>query len=264
VPRQNWKYYDTKDGNILFDLKTVPKVIIKEISYNDIDIVQLSYRPKTYRLLNRGNQWMMLDTYTNKEIKEMYSSYDMAYGDVIISGFGFGILACWLASKPEVTSVTVLEMSKDVYDIFLMNNKLPDKVNVIITDASEYKTDKHFDCLFLDHYEHNSTDWVFKDVKKIVNNLPNHKVLWFWSLEAKYTEVMFNITNDELMKTILWEQYIDFYVKYDEFKNNILNIKTLPELSRDKFNDYIYTYCDRLGYSTEVELINSPIKLEIL
>ena len=235
----------------MFDLKTVPQVVIEKISYNDIDIIQDSHRPKTYRLLNRGNQWMMLDMYTNKEIKELYSSYDMAYGDVLISGFGFGVLACWLASKPEVTSVTVLEMSKDVYDIFLMNNRLPDKINIIIADACEYKTDKHFDCLFLDHYEKNSTDWVFRNVRKIAKNLPNHDILWFWSLEEKYAEVMFDIPKDELIKTVLWHNYVDFYVKYNEFKN-ILDIKTLPELSRDKFNDYIYTYCDRLGYSTKL------------
>jgi len=239
-------------GYILFDLKKVPEVVIKNISYKDIDIVQLPHRPKTHVLLNKGCRWMVLDRYTNKEIKELYSSYDMAYGDVVITGFGFGVLACWLASKPEVTSVTVLEISKDVYDIFLMNNKLPDKVNVIITDASEYKTDKHFDCLFLDHYEENSIDWVFKDVKKIAKNLPNHKVLWFWSLEEKYAEVMFNIKRDQLIETFLLHNYLDFYVKYSEFKNDILKIKTLPELSSDKFNDYIYTYCDRLGYSTKL------------
>ena len=236
----------------MFDLETVPKVVIKEISHNDIDILKDSDRPNTYRLFNRGNQWMMLDGYTNKQIKEFYSSYDMAYGNVVISGFGFGILACWLASKPGVTSVTVLEISQDVYDTFLMNNKLPDKVNVIITDASEYKTDKHFDCLFLDHYEKNITDWVFKDIKKIVKNLPNHDLLWFWSLEEKYAEVMFGIKQQELTKTILWEFYFDFYAKYDDFKNNVLNIKTLPSLNRDKFNNYIYTYFDRLGYSTSL------------
>ena len=236
----------------MFDLKTVPQVVIKELTYNDIDIVKTLNRPDTYRLLNRGLQWMVLDRYTNKEIKEMYSLYDMAYGDVIITGLGFGVLACWLASKPEVTSVTVLEFSKDIYDIFLINNKLPDKVKVIITDASEYKTNKNFDCLLLDHYEFNTTNWIFKDVKKIVNNLPNHKLLWVWSFEKIYAEVMFNINHEELTTTFLWTHYINFYAKYDEFKNNILNIKTLPKLNKDKFNTYVYTFFDRLGYSTEV------------
>jgi hypothetical protein len=234
----------------VFDLRTVPQVVIKEITYKDVDIVKDLNRPNTYRLFNKGLQWNLLDRYTNKQIKEMYSSYDMAYGDVIISGFGFGILACWLASKPEVTSVTVLEVSQDVYDVFLMNNELPDKVSVIITDASEYKTDKHFDCLFLDHYEKNEFDWVVRDIKKIINNLPNHDVFWFWSLEERYADVMFGISQGELFTTMLWDCYIDFYIKYDEFKNNFLNVKTLPNLSKDRLNEYIYTYSDRLGYST--------------
>lgn len=236
----------------MFDLKTVPQVIIKEINYKDIEIVKELDRPQTYKLFNKGIQWMYLDRYTNKEIKEFYSQYDMAHGDVLISGFGFGILTCWLASKPEVNSVTVLEVSKDIYDIFLINNKLPDKVNVIITDASEYKTDKHFDCLFLDHYETNTNEWVFKDIKNIINNIPNHDLLWFWSLEEKYAEVMFNIKKEELVKTILWECYIDFHAGYDDFKNTFLNIKTLPNLNRDKFNEYMYIYSDRLGYSTSL------------
>jgi hypothetical protein len=236
----------------LFNLETVPEVLIKEISYNDIDIVKEPNRPNSYRLYNKGLQWMILDKYTNKEIKEMYSSYDLAYGDVVISGFGFGVLACWIASKPEVTSVTVLEMSQDVYDIFLMNNRLPDKVNVIITDASEYKTDKHFDCLFLDHYEKNTSDWIFRDVQKIVKNMPNHDVFWFWSLEERYAKAMFNISQEQLLQTFLWDFCVDFYAQYNEFKNSFLNIKTLPDLDKDKFNEYMYTYSDRLGYSISI------------
>ncbi len=248
----------------MFDLKTVPKVVVKEISYKDIDISLSPHRPRTYNLFNKGIQWMAYDQYTNKQIKELYSSYDLAYGDVIVSGLGFGILACWLASKPEVTSVTVLEMSQSVYDIFLMNNKLPDKVKVIITDASEYKTDRKFDCLFLDHYEGNTIEWVFKDMQKIVNNLPNHKIFWFWSLEEKYVEFMFGINHKTLDQTLLWESYIDFYSKYSEFKNIFLTIKTFPDFDRNKLNEYIYTYYDRLGYSTSLSPIDSPTKLEIV
>ncbi len=47
----------------MFDLKTVPRVVVKKISYKDIDIIQDAHRPKTYRLLNRGNQWMMFDNF---------------------------------------------------------------------------------------------------------------------------------------------------------------------------------------------------------
>jgi len=233
----------------MFNLENIPKIVVKEFSYKDIDIVLSKNMPKNYILYNKGTQWMAYDQYTNKEIKEMYSSYDMAYGDVLITGFGFGILACWLASKPEVKSVTVLEISQDIYDIFIMSNKLPDKVNVIIDDASTYKTDKHYDCVLLDHYEHQLTDWVYRDMKRIADNIPNHDLLWAWSLEPKYVETMFKIDKSLLDGNHLWFNYIDFHSRYQIFKNDIIPIKTFPDITKEKFNEYIYTYFDRIGYS---------------
>jgi hypothetical protein len=236
----------------MFDIGTFPKVNIKEVEYNDISIKLLPNRPKTYALFNKGARWCFYDAYTNHELKEMYSSYDLAHGKVLISGFGFGLLASWLASKPEVESVTVIEYSKDIYDVFLQNNTLPEKVKVIICDASEYKTDEFFDCILLDHYEQETTDWVFKDIKKISKNVPNHNLIWAWSLEEKYVQTVFNISSFDLSKTLLWEQYFDFYSRYEHFKKNVLSIPTLPKFKKNKLNEYILTYFDRIGYSTEL------------
>ena len=59
-------------GN-MFDLNTVPKINIQEISYKDIDISTTKtgphFDPYRYYLYNKGSRWMMLDTYKNKEIK---------------------------------------------------------------------------------------------------------------------------------------------------------------------------------------------------
>ncbi len=192
---------------------------------------------------------MTYDQYTNIQVKDLYALYDLAYGDVLITGFGFGTLACWLASKPEVKSVTVLEISKSIYDIFLMSNKLPDKVKVIITDASTYKTDKHFDCLLLDHYEFTLSNWMFRDLKTITNNIPNHNLVWAWSLDTKYIEKYFGYTPYQLSGNLLYLQYIDFYEKYNDFKNNFLMIPTLPNFTKEKFNEYIMVHFDRIGYS---------------
>lgn len=233
----------------MFDLGTVPNIIIKEISYNDIDIVQTKDMPKEFLLYNKGIRWMVLDQYSNKQIKEMYSQYDMAYGDVLITGFGFGVLANWIASKPEVTSVTVLEISKDIYDVYLKNNFLSDKVNVIITDASNYKTDQHYDCLFLDHYEYQLHNWVFRDMEKVAKNIPNHNVFWGWSLEVRFIEAMSDLKNSILEATMLYNNSLNFYDLYEEFRSKKLNIPTLPKLNKSKLNEYVYTYFDRLGYS---------------
>jgi hypothetical protein len=238
----------------MFDLNTVPKIVVQEISYNDIDIALMKigqkYDPYKYYLYNRGNRWMILDTYVNKELKEMYSMYDMARGDVLLTGFGFGVLAAWIASKPEVTSVTVLEISQDIIDIFLINNSMPEKVNVIVTDATAYTTDRHYDCLFLDHYEHTYFNWMFRNVEQIAKNIPNHDVLWFWSLEIRSLEAVTDLTEHIIVNQKIPQGYIDFYPMYEAFKTHIINVPTLPELDKFKFNEYAYTYFDKIGYSS--------------
>jgi len=236
----------------LFDLNTVPKITVKAMSYNEIDIIRDLRMPKTHRLFYKGVRQMVHDQFTNRQIKEFYSQYDMGYGDILITGFGFGILANWLASKPEVKSVTVIELEKDIYDIFLMNNTLHEKVNVIIADASTYKTDKHYDCLFLDHYESNINEWVFRDMRRIVKNIPNHDLFWAWSLEFKIAEVAYSLDAHNLYNAYLHDNYVDFYEKYDYFKGTICGIHTLPDLSQEKINEYVYTYYDKLGYSSSL------------
>lgn len=236
----------------LFNLQTVPKVIVKEMSYNDIDITRDPFRAKTYLLFNKGIRQMVYDQLTNRQVKEFYSQYDMAYGDVLVTGFGFGILANWLASKPEVKSVTVVELEKDIYDMYLLNNTLDKKVSVVIADASTYRTDNKYDCLFLDHYESNIKEWVFRDMRRIVKNIPNHSLFWVWSLEFKFAETAYNLNANALDNNLLRDNYVDFYERYDYFKGSICGIPTLPNLTKDKINEYVYTYCDCIGYSTSL------------
>ncbi len=235
----------------MFNLQSVPSVNIKLGNYGDIDIINPSLtNTHTIWLLNKGIRWMMLNTHTNREIKEFYASYDLAYGDVIISGLGFGILSSWLASKPEVKSVKVIEISKDIVDIYLQNNTLPEKVSIEVADISAYKTSQKYDCLFLDHYETQHTDWVFKDIKNIVKNIPNHDVFWFWSLEEHYTRSCYGLEQEQLNGTFLYFNTFDFFTKWEEFKTEILPVNTLPSISSTQINNYIYTYYDRIGYGS--------------
>jgi alpha-galactosidase len=131
-----------------FDKNTVPPVTIKEGKYGDVEIIKNGYH---YFLNHNGIGWHQYNTKNMREYCEQWSSYDLAYGDVLISGFGFGQLATWLSAKPEVTSVTCIEVSQDVVNAFLTNNSIPDNVEVIISDIYEYKTDKHYDCIILNH-----------------------------------------------------------------------------------------------------------------
>lgn len=190
---------------------------------------------------------MTLDLNSNKQIKEFYSQYDMAYGDVLLTGFGFGILSSWLASKPNVNSVTVVEISEDIVQVFLKNNNISEKIKIIISDASSYKDEKHYDCLFLDHYETQNDFWFFRDVKRVANNIPNHDLFWAWSMEEKmlnnfYKYEKFDI-EDVLSKD---EKYINSL--YHNFKESVLGIKTMPNLNYDSLIQYFRAYYDRIEY----------------
>jgi spermidine synthase len=147
-----------------YNIKTVPFFTVKEKSFGSVDIID---HGSHFALYNNGDVWMSYEKGGDTEIRQMYSSYDLAYGDVLISGLGFGILALWLCSKPEVDSVTVVEISEDVIKLFKESNECPKKLTIINDNMVEYNTDKKYDVLLLDHYERQSFDWRIKDINRI-------------------------------------------------------------------------------------------------
>lgn len=231
----------------MFDINTVPSFIIKEQSYKDIEIMKLN--ADSYILYNNGLQWMTLNCHNNKQIKEMYSLYDLAYGDVILSGLGFGILPLWIANKPGINTVTVYEISQDLIDIFLNNNECPSNLIIKNENINTVKTDKKYDCILLDHYELQHFDWRMNNMRDIVKNIPNHTVFWSWSIEDIHARVSYNLTQEQLFKSHLFFHIVDFSTKWPNFKDNVLKISSLPNLSDRKINEYIYTYYDCIGYS---------------
>ena len=100
--------------NELKELGYVPP-IIKSYDKNGIN-VWLDKRRKIYNVpfwqfTMDGVQWMVLDE-RHGSASQFYSHYKLAKGHVICTGLGFGTREQWLASKPEVTKITVLESSK--------------------------------------------------------------------------------------------------------------------------------------------------------
>jgi len=185
-------------------------------------------------------------TYSNNDvvIKQLYSSYDLAYGDVLVSGLGFGILALWLCSKPEVNSVTVIEISEDIIRLFKNSNYIPDKLNVINYDMINYNTDKKYDVLLLDHYENQKFDWILEDIKKISSRI-KHTNMWAWPLEEIYLFKMYADENYIFLYDI-FNKYgcnKDFTTRWIYFVDKFFPEETmLKNIHKDKLNYYIYTY----------------------
>lgn len=162
----------------IYSVKT-PKIAPGSYGKSKIEYDHLS---GWYTLSTSGTNWMQTDRDYTHTRNTMFAHFDLAHGDVLITGLGFGIIATAIAEKEEVTSVTVLEISQDVIDAFLANNVPSEKIKIIQADACTYETDIEYDCLLPDHYELQDYEWRIKDMNRIASTIP-HKVFWPWSIE---------------------------------------------------------------------------------
>lgn len=244
-----------------FDKNTVPKFNIVPGVSGDITISNPLEEPNMFYLYKDNKQLMALDTQTNREIKELYSSYDLAYGDVLISGLGFGILSLWAASKPEVKSVKVIEYSQGVIDLFLQCNTLPKNMTIELGDISTYKSNDKYDCILLDHFQDHLPEnkWYLnlENIKTISINVPNHNLIWGWSIEHMFLSKKFEITYEQLFIDPIDLRQFDLYSKWLEFIDKDINVITLPSLSKHKLNEYVYTYFNYIAIKELKNYISS-------
>jgi hypothetical protein len=222
----------------MLDPKTLPDVQIRLGTYGSVEIK----KENRYIYLNHsGETWHQFNIQNQRELHEQWSTYDLAYGDVLISGFGFGHMAQWLANKSEVSSVTVIEISQDVIDAFMESNQLNNKVRIIIGDANTLKLDKHYDCVILDHISNIIKPQDFyKDLCSISKNI-SHDLFWFWSIEMFYLRYFYDIRIRDMYITPIDFEPFDFSTKWEELRN-YLNVPTIPFLSKDKIDSYVNSY----------------------
>lgn len=210
--------------------------------YGDIDIEYFD-DIESYILSQNGVQWIKTDKYFIVSKDLLHSQYDLAYGDVLVTGLGFGIIAKALANKQIVSSVTVLELNRDVIDAYIANNILEPNVKIIQADASTYVTDKKYDCLLPDHYELQPMSWILKDMKTIAKNIPND-VYWPWGIEEMffikvYPKKQINLSSKEFLEKYKEE----IPVKWKEFVvNNLDSQSTLLNLNEEKLFEYLEKY----------------------
>lgn len=106
--------------------------------------------PGIHRRLGRKPSTTVMST-TRMEAKTNWRFVNKASGRVLINGLGLGWVPSALAQKDDVTSVTVVEYSKDV--ISLVAPHLPKKVCVINGDAFTTRPAGVFDYVWHDIWD---------------------------------------------------------------------------------------------------------------
>ena len=188
---------------------------------------------KGYRLTVDGKQWMTYSPIGLTQEKEFASSVDLAYGKCVLSGLGLGILAGMLLNNPKVTSITVYEVSKEVIELNRTCGESFNKIEVIHQSMRDVKNIE-CDCLLLDHYEHESDEYIIDDVSEISYN-NNAKCIWFWRAEPmiEHFKDIGKITN--IQKS------------YDTWAAST-GIRNLTNLTEQQLNYYISQW-DTAGYN---------------
>ena len=160
---KNIKLPDIKLGNWEFKNETYEPyraVICHDMILNEdfSEIPPLGFFTERFAfpaVLEDGNEWMTL---TPVDLDTSEDAINSAHGKVITFGLGLGYFAYMASEKAEVESVTVIEKSERVIELFknyvLLQFKHPEKIRIINCDAFEYAEKKmpmeHYDFAFVD------------------------------------------------------------------------------------------------------------------
>ena len=162
---------DIKHKNLLLTKSTI--LPYQAFIYKDIDLINNDYyreinhlgyfvHPFTYLdLIEKEETWMSI---TPHEIFTMGKSLNEVKGNVLVLGLGLGYYPYMASLKKEVNTVDVIEINKDIINIFKDNlfNQFSEKekIRIIESDALTYlKTNNlyKYDYIFIDLW-HNPID----------------------------------------------------------------------------------------------------------
>ena len=219
-------------------LNYVPPVIKP---YNKNGVVVYKDKDSRWHLIVDGVQ-MMLYTVGHEQALHFYSHYKLALGNVICTGLGFGVREQWLATKPEVNKITVLEKNKSVIDYHKdIGTQWSDKIEIINCNANEYKGTCDF--LSIDHYEKEDTKSIIESIKNTEKDIVSY-YMWFWLLERWLDNGYIENNKKDFMYYQPWEKN-NLKQSYNKLKT-FLGLKSLPELTLKELTEFVNVYWNRI------------------
>lgn len=210
---QNVKLPDIKDGAWEFKNESYAPyrgVICADMTISDgfSEIPPLGFFGEEFRfpaVLEDGNEWMTL---TPVDMDTCEEAIEAAQGKVVTFGLGLGYYAYMASRKPNVESVTVVERSEEVIELFkrhiLPHFEFPEKINIVCSDAFEYAKGRmpqeKFDVAFVDIWRDASDGApIYKEMKSLEPLSPGTKFLYWienFLISRLRAEKFAKITND--------------------------------------------------------------------
>lgn len=106
--------------------------------------------PGTYVMLSHHKYCIMSNTPMERRTNLKFCQE--AHGDVLIGGFGIGMIVMAIQDKPEVNSITIIEKHQEVIDMVAPQLQLNDKVKIIVDDVWNWRPERdvRYDCCYMD------------------------------------------------------------------------------------------------------------------
>lgn len=227
---KNIKLPDVKRGSWEFKNESyLPyrAVICHDMIINDdfTEIAPLGFFEEQFffpAVLEDGNEWMTL---TPVDLDTCDDAIDAAHGKVVTFGLGLGYYAYMVSLKETVESITVVEKSEKVIELFreyiLPQFSHPEKVRIINADAFEYAEhdmpQENYDYAFVDTWRDASDGApMYKKMKPLEALNPNTEFS-YWienflisniraeklvEIREKYTSGELKMTYEEIIATL--------------------------------------------------------------
>ena len=225
---KNIKLNNIKDGNWeikIEEYKPYQAIICDDMIIKDDfkEIPPLGFFTESFSfpaILEGGNEWMTL---TPVDLDTCEEAIEAARGKVVTFGLGLGYYAYMASEKEEVDSVTVVELSKDVINLFKTHilPQMPNahKIKIVNSDAFEYAQKvmpgENFDLAFVD---------TWRDAS---DGAPMYERMRVLEKHSENTKFMYWIENFLIsrLRALKFEELCENQPEsYEEFTNSLKNI----------------------------------------
>jgi hypothetical protein len=141
---------------------------------------------RTKEDFEKWETWMSICPH-ELESQELCCKY--ALGNVVVMGLGMGWVAINIAFNDNVKKVVVVEIDKEVIDIFYESGAMTDvpqhiqnKIVITNADAFNWKPEEKINLLYADIWQKLVEPQTLDDVRRMQNNINADKI-YFWGQE---------------------------------------------------------------------------------
>ncbi len=170
----------TIEKGYLFNIDEIQDDKNKEL--NDYMILRAYKQDTDMMFLKQGKQEWMMASISEFRTNDPYAK--KAHGNIITFGLGIGYFIYMASLNENVKSITVIERSKEVIELFdQIKDQFPNKkIDIINGDAFDYFNErclKQFDYIYVDIYQ-NNVDGRIMIEKLLEQYLPPYDSCNFW------------------------------------------------------------------------------------